>query len=82
MRHCKPQGARLWGLRGVTPPNERDIMKLTASQLATILHALRSLQSQDSCKCQGDHFNQCEQLTHDDIDELCEDLNCSAEVSA
>ncbi len=54
--------------------------QLNDRQVATILHALRTLQCEgriEGCAA-GDceHFADEEELTDEEIDELCEDLNC------
>jgi hypothetical protein len=56
---------------------------LNSRELATILHALRSMQSNlrddipDACSESCEHFTDADPLTSDEIDVLCENLNCS-----
>jgi len=52
------------------------LRKLTDSEIATILHALRIFQDgvfQESAACE--HFEDCDMLTDDQIDRLCEQFN-------
>jgi hypothetical protein len=55
-------------------------MELNERELATVLHALRSLQEHDACKCEGDHFSNAEELTAEEIDDLCERINCQSQL--
>lgn len=50
-------------------------MKITERELATILAALRKFQ--ESPATDGEHFKDVRPLTANQIDELCERLNCS-----
>jgi hypothetical protein len=53
-------------------------MKLTLTELATVLAALRYWQRMTDEATRGnisEHFDEEEPLTDDDIDELCEKLN-------
>ena len=66
-------------------------MTLTDRELATILHGLRIVQERetgvlggveglDSCGARGahcDHFTNAPMLNEDEIDQLCERLNCT-----
>ncbi len=49
-------------------------MKLTNKELATLLAALRAFQKKPSKNME--HFQHCVPLAHDEIDALCERLNC------
>lgn len=49
-------------------------MKLRRKELATLLAALRLFQVNPSKNME--HFQDCAPLTHDEIDTLCERLNC------
>jgi len=63
---------------------KNESVKFNASELATILHGLRTIQCEgriEGCAA-GDceHFNEtvgAEPLTNKEIDDLCESINCS-----
>ena len=50
--------------------------KLTYAELTTILAALRTAQEDRPIFEQMDHFADVEPLSDEEIDALCEDLNC------
>jgi hypothetical protein len=56
-------------------------MALDARETATVLHALRIVQCEgriEGCNAADcEHFEDCDALTNDEIDALCERLNCS-----
>lgn len=57
--------------------SEEFIQGLTGRELATVLHALRKLQDPTNCNHCCEHFDETEPLTAEEIDGLCERLNCS-----
>lgn len=50
-------------------------MKLSGNQLATILHALRTIQGTGCAAGNCEHFSEFEQLSDLAIDDLCEEIN-------
>jgi hypothetical protein len=56
-------------------------MELTYRELSTILAGLRLLQETPTHELTGmDHFVDCEPLSDEDIDDLCERLNCDCKI--
>lgn len=49
----------------------------TAREIATILYALRQLQSEPVATVFSEHFDEVSPLTHAEIDTLCERINLS-----
>lgn len=66
-----------------TNPDLHVSRVLTDSELATILHGLRTIQENangigDCMAGCCDHFDDCDELNDEQIDELCMSINCDS----